>query len=422
MKKAMIENQEAAEKVLLAVVDFKKNDARWTIEESINEMKELIVACGGEVVDHVMCVTKKPTAGFLIGEDKANSIAQLCVISGIDTVIFSHDLKGSQQRNLEDILKVKTIDRTQLILDIFAKHASSKEGKMQVELAQLEYLLPRLVGRGIELSRLGGGIGTLGPGETKLEIDRRRISQRITRLKKDLNGVAAKRALTRKQRRDKGVPVLSLVGYTNAGKSTLLNCLTDAGQITRDGYFTTLDSLSRQLILPNHQKVIISDTVGFMHDLPHRLIEAFHATLEEIKEADLLLHVVDVSHPNFRHLRDSVDDVLKELEAFDKSTILVFNKIDRLKDKQWLEELQENFDHVVCLSAKTGDNIDQLYNEISEMLSSLVVEINVDVPISRMDLVNLAHEEGQVYSVKYYAKTINIRASVPKHIAGRFEK
>ena len=255
-----------------------------------------------------------------------------------------------------------------------------------------------------------------------MEIDRRRISQRIARLEKNLNSVAAKRALTRKQRRDKGIPVLSLVGYTNAGKSTLLNCLTDAGQTTRDGYFTTLDSLSRQLILPNHQKIIISDTVGFMHDLPHRLIEAFHATLEEIKEADLLIHVVDVSHPHFRHLCDSVEDVLKELEAFDKPTILVLNKIDRLKDKQWFEGFQGNFDHAVCLSAKKGENIDQLLGKICEILSSLIVEINVEVPIDRMDLVNLAHEEGEVYSVKYYAKTINIRAAVPKHIAGRFDK
>ena len=422
MNKIMIDNQERVEKVLLVIVDFKKNNVHWTVEENLSELKELIVACGGEVIHHMICSTQKPTAGYLISENKAKGIEQLCSVHDVDTVVFSQDLKGSQQRNLEDIIKVKTIDRTQLILDIFAKHARSREGKMQVELAQLEYLLPRLVGKGIELSRLGGGIGTLGPGETKLEIDRRRISQRIVRLGKSLDKLAAKRSLTRKQRRDKGVPVVSIVGYTNAGKSTLLNTLTDAEQITRDGYFTTLDSLSRQLTLPNHQKIIVSDTVGFMHDLPHRLIEAFHATLEEIKEADLLIHVVDVSHPHFRHLCESVEVVLKELEAFDKSTIIVLNKIDQLTDTQWLGEFQKNFDHVVCLSAKTGDNISQLVNEISKMLTSLIVEINVEIPIGRMDLVNLVHEEGEVLSIKYYAETINIRAAVPKHIAGQFTK
>ncbi|MCK5082494.1 MAG: GTPase HflX, partial [Candidatus Omnitrophica bacterium] len=320
------------------------------------------------------------------------------------------------------VIKTKIIDRTQLILDIFAKHASSKEGKMQVDLAQLEYLLPRLVGKGIELSRLGGGIGTLGPGETKLEVDRRRIGQRIVKLKRNLGEVANQRALKRKQRKDKGVPAISLVGYTNAGKSTLLNALTQAGQVTRDGLFTTLDSLSRQLVLPNHQKIILSDTVGFMHDLPHHLIEAFHATLEEVQEADVLLHVMDVSHPYFRHLRESVEEVLKELEAFDKVTILVINKIDRLQDREWLKGFQKGFDHAVCLSAKTGENISGLLEKISEMLSSLIVEIDVEVPITRMDLVNLAHEEGEVYSIKYYAETINIRAAVPKYVAGRFYK
>lgn len=421
-KGTLIDNRENVERILLVMVDFRKADPHWTVEENINEMRELITACGGEVVEQMVCALDKPTAGFLISENKAHQIEALCVTHQVDAVIFSYDLKGSQQRNLENIIKVKTIDRTQLILDIFAKHATSKEGKTQVELAQLEYLLPRLVGKGIELSRLGGGIGTLGPGETKLEMDRRRISQRIGRLKKNLDDVAEKRALTRKQRRDKGIPAISLVGYTNAGKSTLLNTLTQAGQVTRNGYFTTLDSLSRQLILPNHQKIILSDTVGFMHDLPHRLIEAFHATLEEVRESDFLLHVIDVSRPNFRHLYESVNVVLKELESFDKEHIVVLNKIDKLKDAHWLGEFKSNFNHAVSLSAKTGEGVSCLLEEISHMLSSLVVEINVEVPINRMDLVNLAHEEGEVHSVKYYANTINIRAIIPRRIEGQFYK
>jgi len=421
MTQDMIENQEDAEKILIVMVSFKHDRSEWTVEERLNEMRELIAACGGQTVEHFVCSVDKPTAGYLISENRAQAIAEICKANAIDTVVFSHDLKGSQQRNLESVIEVKTIDRTQLILDIFAKHATSKEGKMQVELAQLEYLLPRLVGKGIELSRLGGGIGTLGPGETKLEVDRRRINQRVSKLKKNLEEVASQRAIKRKNRRDKGVPALSLVGYTNAGKSTLLNALTQAGQVTRNGLFTTLDSLSRQLILPNHQKVVVSDTVGFMHDLPHHLVESFHATLEEVKQADLLLHVIDVSHIYFRHMMESVNDVLKELESLDKPVIHIFNKIDRIDDTQWLQGFQKNFDHAVIISAKIGTGMEDLLNIIGVMLSSLIAEINVDVPIIRMDLVNLAHEEGEVFSVKYYEKTINIRAAVPKHIVGQFE-
>ncbi len=422
MTKETIENCQETEKIFLVMVREKKHHSQWTIKDNLGEMKELIVACGGEVVDAMTCMIDKPTAGFLINEKKAGEIAAYCQNISVDTIIFGADLKGSQQRNLERIFKTRTIDRTQLILDIFAKHASSKEGKVQVELAQLEYLLPRLVGKGVELSRLGGGIGTLGPGETKLEIDRRKISQRIDRLKKLIGEVSQKRALTRKKRRDRCVPALSLVGYTNAGKSTLLNHLTEANQVTCNGYFTTLDPLSRQLVLPNHQKVILSDTVGFMHNLPHHLIKAFYATLEEVKEADVLLHVLDVSHEHFRNLYDSVNEVLKELESFEKTSILVLNKIDRLTDTHWLEEFENNFDHAVCVSAKTGEGIGDLLTKIVEVLSVLITEIDVEVPMDRMDLVSLAHEEGEVCSIKYYEKIINIRAFVPKHIAARFYK
>ncbi len=414
--------KEGKEKVLLVIVDFKSDRQRWPAQEVLEEMEDLIAGCGGEVIEHMVCPLDKASATYLIGSGRVKDIAAAVSTLKIDTVVFSYDLRGSQQRNLEEEIKTKTIDRTQLILDIFARHATSKEGKMQVELAQLEYLLPRLVGHGIELSRLGGGIGTLGPGETKLEMDRRRIGERITRLRHDLKEVTSQRALKRKQRKDNGVPTIALVGYTNAGKSTLMNTLTQANQVTRETLFTTLDSLARQFLLPNHQKIIVSDTVGFMHELPHHLIEAFKATLEEVREADLLLHVLDVSHPHFHHLREAVEVVLKELEVSEKPMIIVFNKIDRLENREGLNQFQGGQDHTVCISAKTGENVPLLIEKISGMLSSLVEEINVDIPINRMDLVNLAHEEGQVYSVKYYADTVNIRALVPTQVAGKFYK
>ena len=421
MRNEYLTNTYVKERVLVVVVDLYDEKTPWSTTEILQEMEELTKACGASVVDGIVSRVVKPTAGFLLSQGKVEDILHLCELKEIDTVIFSHDLKGSQQRNLEEILKVKVIDRTQLILDIFAKRATSQEGKMQVELAQLEYLLPRLVGKGIELSRLGGGIGTSGPGETKLEVDRRRIAQRVDRLKKELKDIVASRSLKRKKRKDKGLPTVSLVGYTNAGKSTLLNALTDAEQITKDGLFTTLDPLSRQFTLPNHQKVIIADTVGFMHALPHKLIESFKATLEEVKEADLLLHVLDISNPNFHNLEEAVHDVLKELEVLHKPMITVLNKIDKIDDKKKIKDLRGSFRDAVCVSAKTKDNLSELFMMISQRLSSLYVEINVDVPIARMDLVNLVHDEGQVLSIKYYNDKINIRASVPTQLAGKFQ-
>ncbi len=409
------------EKVLIVVVDYKRIKG-WSLEDLGAELEELVAGCGGEVVDKVYYRIDKPSAAHLIGEGKVVEIADICSQTDVDTVVFSHDLKGSHQRNLEEVIKVKTIDRTQLILDIFARHATSQEGKMQVELAQLEYLLPRLVGKGVALSRLGGGIGTLGPGETKLEVDRRRISQRIGKLKKELKETAAGRMLKRKKRRDKGVPAVSLVGYTNAGKSTLLNRLTESEQVTKDGLFTTLDPLARQFVLPNHQKVVVTDTVGFMHELPHHLIESFHATLEHVTEADLLLHVVDVSHPNFRNRYESVLSVLKELDADEKPVITVLNKIDALTDRSWLEALGAEIKDPVTLSAATGENVSILLERISEKLSALLINIDLRIPITRMDLINLAHEEGQVYSVKYYNDVVHLRAALPGRIVGKYYK
>jgi GTP-binding protein HflX len=410
------------ERVLLVIVDHKKEQDGWPVEDIGHELKELIEDCRGEVVQTVYSRIDKITASYYIGAGKAQEIAALCAALTVDTVVFSQDLKGSQQRNLEEVIKAKTIDRTQLILDIFARHATSREGKMQVELAQLEYMLPRLVGSGIALSRLGGGIGTLGPGETKLEMDRRRIQTRITKLKRDLEAVTQDRALKRKKRKERGLPSLSLVGYTNAGKSTLLNTLTQAGQLTRDGLFTTLDSLSRQLTLPNRQTLILSDTVGFMHDLPHHLIEAFKTTLEEVVQADILIHVLDISHTSYRKLYDAVDEVLKELKAHEKPVITVLNKVDCIEDSSWVQEVQYLFQNPVVLSAKSGEGIPLLMTKLTEMLAELFEEVDLILPINRMDLINLAHQEGQVYSIKYYNDTIFLRAALPARLAGKFRK
>ena len=286
---------EKKEKALLVVVFTEEEKREWDIEEISEEFKNLVISAGIEVTDLISVKIKKTTPSFYIGKGKAYEIAKLAQEKKADVVIFNNNLSFTQQRNLEDILMIKTIDRTQLILDIFAHHAHTQEGSIQVELAQLEYLLPRLKGRGIMLSRLGGGIGTRGPGEKKLEVDRRRIEDRISTLREKLEKIRKHRHLLREKRIKDNVKICSLVGYTNAGKTSLLNTLVDDLQKTSDSLFTTLDPVSRRLLLSDNLEVVITDTVGFLHKLPHHLIEAFQATLEELTFSDLLLHVVDVS-------------------------------------------------------------------------------------------------------------------------------
>lgn len=356
------------EKALLVTIDFGRRDS-FSNEDSLAELTELTISSGGFVAGDIKCNLREPTPAYLIGKGKVEEIAGLCNIKKANVVIFDDDLSSTQQRNLEDVLNVKTIDRTQLILDIFAQRAHSKEGKLQVELAQLQYLLPRLAGKGILLSRLGGGIGTRGPGEQKLEVDRRRIRKRIGKLRAELNSLEIRRESMRERRKEAGLLIVAIVGYTNAGKSSLINALTGAVQLVENRLFSTLDPVIRRLLLPNGREVLLSDTVGFLHRLPHQLIEAFKATLEEVHQADVILHILDISGHLVWEKYESVLAVLKELDALNKPIITALNKIDILTDRSIIPKFAGRIDNTVPISAKTKEGLTSLMARISETIS-----------------------------------------------------
>lgn len=365
-----------SERALLVTVQldprFSKGHTSWSLEDEAGELKELVSSAGCRVVGEVAARRHEPVAGTFVGRGKLEEIAQAVQDTKAQVVVVNQELSPAQQRNIEDVLRAKTIDRTQLILDIFAQRAGSQEGKIQVEAAQLAYLLPRLVGKGVWLSRLGGGIGTRGPGEQKLEVDRRRIRRRLVRLRDALAKVQRHRGAIRARRKEIALPVAALVGYTNAGKTTLLNRLTGSGAVVQDQLFTTLDPLARRLTLPHGEVVILTDTVGFLHHLPHHLIEAFQATLEEAHDADLLVQVLDASHPLVREHATAVQEVLADLKLSEKPAITVLNKCDRLGPEVSRERvvLLERSDAVaVPLSAKTGEGVTQLL-ELLEGLTS----------------------------------------------------
>lgn len=403
------------ERALLVTIKLSKGSDGWSVDDTAQELEELVSSAGCEAVDNIVALIRdRPTPDLFIGKGKAEEIALLSQEEDFNSVIFSHDLSGTQQRNLEEVIGKKTIDRTQLILDIFARRAKSPEGKMQVELAQLQYLMPRLIGKGIILSRLGGGIGTSGPGEQKLEVDRRRIRKRIDRLKEELRNLSGHRSVLRKKRKDNALPAVALVGYTNAGKSTLLNALTGAGQIESDSLFTTLDPLFKSLELPNGERVVISDTVGFLHNLPHYLIEAFKATLEEVLQADLLVHVLDASNPLLLEHNKSVFSVLKQLQADQKPVITVLNKIDLVDNPPQLARLKQDFINSIEVSAKLRQNLDTLLELIQANFSARMVDEEIMIRHSRMDLVDLFYREGKVKNIEYLQEGIKIRLCLPK--------
>lgn len=330
------------------------------------ELEALAKTAGAATAGDIVQSRDKPDMRYYVGEGKLAELKTLCSSLNANLIIFNADLSPSQTRNLQNELGIKVIDREGLILDIFAQHAHTREGKLQVELAQDNYTLTHLTGKGIELSRLGGGIGTRGPGETKLEMDRRRIRKRIAQLKKELEEVRRHRGIRRERRRQSKLPVAAIVGYTNAGKSTLLNTLTKAGVRAEDKLFATLDPVTRILKLPGNKEILLTDTVGFIQNLPHDLIEAFKATLEEVTEADLLLHIVDISHPNFIEQINSTYKVLEDLKAITKPMLTVFNKIDRYIGDP--KVLLKKYSPAVTISALTGTGIEDLISRVIKLI------------------------------------------------------
>ena len=394
----------------------------WSAEDSLEELKQLADTAGAEVVARFLQKRPKPDPAFFIGRGKVQELALYVQQENVDLCIFDDELSPAQQRNIEQAMGVRVLDRTALILDIFAQRAHTNEGKLQVELAQLQYTLPRIMGKGLSLSRLGGGIGTRGPGETKLEVDRRRIRDRIAYIKGCISKVKNVRTLQRSGRAKASVPTVSLVGYTNAGKSTLLNTLTNSDIYAQDQLFATLDPTTRQLDLPNKQQAILTDTVGFIQRLPHQLVAAFQSTLEEVVEADVLLHVIDVSHELYKEQANAVYHVLEELGAKDKTIITVYNKIDKLPEGSALAERLAREENSICISAKARLNLDGLLALIAENLKLKSVEESFLVPYSDSAAVSRMHEAGTVLEQEYLAEGTLLKVRMEAEQVQEFEK
>jgi GTP-binding protein HflX len=394
-----------------------------TAENSLRELSRLAETAGSEVLDGLIQRRRRPDSATYVGAGKAAELAELVASTGADTVICDGELAASQLRRLEGIVRVKVVDRTALILDIFAQHARSKEGKAQVELAQLQYLLPRLRGWGESLSRQaggrvagGGGIGTRGPGETKIETDRRRIRSRMTKLRRELAEMAVGRQVQRGQRLRREVASVAIAGYTNAGKSSLLNRLTGAHVLVDDSLFATLDPAVRRARTPAGRPFTLTDTVGFVRHLPHQLVDAFRSTLEEVTDADLILHVVDGSDADPRAQIAAVREVLAEIGIGDVPEIVVINKADQA-DPIEVEGLRLAERGAVVVSARTGDGIDGLLRELDRLLPRRDTEVVVTVPYDRGDLVSRAHQEGEVLAVRHGTDGTELTARVPPGLA-----
>ena len=410
----MISNEEKITQAVLVSVDTGDYDA----EASLAELKELVKSAGAEPVFTVTQNLKRPETGTYVGTGKLQEIVDICKQQEIDLLVFDCELSPTQIRNIETETDTRTIDRTMLILDIFALRARSKEGKLQVELAQLKYLMPRLTGKGVAMSRLGGGIGTRGPGETKLETDRRHISRRMETLKAELAEVEQHRSMLRKRREKDGVITCAIVGYTNAGKSTLMNYLTDAGVLAQDKLFATLDPTSRALKLPSGVTVMMIDTVGLVRRLPHHLVEAFRSTLEEAALSDIILNVCDASSDEARVHMQVTTDLLNSLGCGDTPIITVLNKCDLLREESFPQEMGS----YVKISAKNGTGIDDLFKAVDDNLPVRVKRVSLLIPFADAGLVAEIRKNATLISEDYVAEGIKVEAILDEKLYSKAEK
>ncbi len=410
----LIDLKETKERVLLFAVSLGEND---DTEKSLDELEELVETAGALTVGRVIQNREKIHPGTYLGKGKIEELKELLWENDATGVVCDDELSPVQLRNLEDGLETKVMDRTMVILDIFAGRAKTREGKLQVELAQLKYRSARLVGLRNSLSRLGGGIGTRGPGEKKLEMDRRLIHERISQLKEELREVECHRQVQRRQRERAHTKVAAIVGYTNAGKSTLLNYLTDAGILAEDKLFATLDPTTRNVVLPGGQNILVTDTVGFIRKLPHHLIEAFKSTLEEAKYCDIILHVADCSNPQMDIQMHIVYETLKQLKVTDKTVVTVFNKIDKLEGETILKDLSA--DYQVKLSAKTGQGIDALLETLETIMRNDRIYLERVYDYKEAGKIQSIRKYGELLAEEYQGDGILVKAYVPAELYGQ---